>query len=171
MSKGHRQEHSSRRRRKLTASATGTPIERRKSDSLSSSIFCCISFHLRLKKWFCKLRLNCRKKKKKKAQLTNWISTLFKSRAAATDLMEIFWVCDVIVDVFSQHGCSFIKSYCQTLLRLLSSLFRSCESEMSHQALPACLSTYIHVCWKLTKCRLEACSVLQPFIQQRLNNK
>lgn len=141
MSKGHRQEYSSRQRRKLTASATGTLIERRKSDSLSSSIFCCISFHLRLKKWFCKLRLNCRKKKK--AQLMNWISTLFKSRAVATDLMEIFWVCDVIVDVFSQHGCSFIKSYCQTLPRLLSSLFWSSESEMSHQALPACLSTYI----------------------------
>lgn len=44
------------------------------------------------------------------------------------DLMETFWVCDVIVDVFSQHGCSFNKHYCQTLPRLLSYLFWSRES-------------------------------------------
>lgn len=42
-----------------------------------------------------------------------------------TDQVEIFWVCDVIVDVFSQHGCSFNKPYCQTLPRLLLSLFWS----------------------------------------------
>lgn len=60
-----------------------------------------------------------RAKKKKKVQPVNWISHRCSRRAKKTALTEIFWICDVIVDVFSQHGCSFNKLCCQTLSRLL----------------------------------------------------
>jgi len=49
----------------------------------------------------------------------NWISPRLRHRAVMTALVEKCWVCDVIVDVFSQHDCLFNKLCCQTLLHCL----------------------------------------------------
>lgn len=116
-------EYSSWRRRILTASATGTLLERSQTvwaHPYSVAFYSTCVSRSNFGSWGWSL-------KKKKMQLVKWISTLFKLRTLVMDLTEIFWVCDVIVDVFSQHGCSFNKHYCQTLPRLLSCLFWSRE--------------------------------------------
>lgn len=164
MSKGHRQEYSSRWRRKLTASATGTLIERRKSDSLSSSIFCCVSFYLCLKKWFWKLRSICQKKIAARELNFNSLQTLSYDDGPAGDVLGLW--CDR-GRVFSQHGCSFNKLYCQTLPRLL---FFSVLEQVEWRSdvftlflIQTCVSVCIqcmHVCWKWTECRFESLFVL-----------
>ena len=105
----------------------------KESDSWSSSIFYCLSPHLPLKKLFWNLQL----KKKENKRCSKALKLNFNVGLWAT-IAETLWVCPVIVDVFSQHGCLIIKS--------LSKFVKALSFWCSGWEARAAVRVHLHVC-------------------------
>lgn len=130
-------------RRKLTASATRTLMEKKRGIGQLELIHILLRFTpFTSQEVILEFRFQLKKKGGEKK--CNEDHELNFDLGLGATVTEMFWACHVIVDVFSQHGCLIIKSlskFAKTLV--FSVLVQSLRGESSHPCTSACMSTYV----------------------------